>query len=225
MNTLITICVRGGSKGVKNKALVNIKKKPLIWYTLNKIPKLKFSNKTVISTDSIKISKVCNIFGFKTWFKRSKYLSSDKAPKIPVIRDALIKAEKHYKMEFDIIIDLDISSPLRSVADINNAYSQFIESKCDNLFSVMVSRHSPYFNMVEKKNNKIKLVKKYINIIRRQDTPTTYDMNASIYIWKKDILLKSNKLFNKNTELFLMPYERSIDIDNYTDLKIVKNFI
>ncbi len=225
MNTLITICARGGSKGVKNKALVNIKKKPLIWYTLNKIPKLKFSNKTVISTDSIKISKVCNIFGFKTWFKRSKYLSSDKAPKIPVIRDALIKAEKHYKMEFDIIIDLDISSPLRSVADINNAYSQFIESKCDNLFSVMVSRHSPYFNMVEKKNNKIKLVKKYINIIRRQDTPTTYDMNASIYIWKKDILLKSNKLFNKNTELFLMPYERSIDIDNYTDLKIVKNFI
>ena len=225
MNTLITICARGGSKGVKNKALVNIKKKPLIWYTLNKIPKLKFINKTVISTDSIKISKVCNIFGFKTWFKRSKYLSSDKAPKIPVIRDALIKAEKHYKMEFDIIIDLDISSPLRSLADINNAYSQFIESKCDNLFSVMVSRHSPYFNMVEKRNNKIKLVKKYINIIRRQDTPTTYDMNASIYIWKKDILLKSNKLFNKNTELFLMPYERSIDIDNYTDLKIVKNFI
>ena len=225
MNTLITICARGGSKGVKNKALVNIKKKPLIWYTLNKIPKLKYSNKTVISTDSIKISKACNIFGFKTWFKRSKYLSSDKAPKIPVIRDALIKAEKHYKMEFNIIIDLDISSPLRSVADINNAYSQFIESKCDNLFSVMVSRHSPYFNMVEKKNNKIKLVKKNINIIRRQDTPTTYDMNASIYIWKKDILLKSNKLFNKNTELFLMPYERSIDIDNYTDLKIVKNFI
>ena len=225
MNTLITICARGGSKGVKNKALVNIKKKPLIWYTLNKIPKLKFINKTVISTDSIKISKVCNIFGFKTWFKRSKYLSSDKAPKIPVIRDALIKAEKHYKMEFDIIIDLDISSPLRSLADINNAYSQFIESKCDNLFSVMVSRHSPYFNMVEINNRRISIVKKTHNcypVLRRQDAPNVYDMNASIYIWKRSKLLRSNNLFSKNTNIYVMPQNRSIDIDNHFDLELTK---
>lgn len=225
MKILITICARGGSRGLRNKALLKINNKPLILHTLDSLNKLKFKHKIVISTDSEKISNVCKNNNYDVWFKRSNKLSTDKAAKIPVIRDAVQKAESYYKSSFDTIIDLDITSPLRKTIDVINSLNKFKKSNCDNLFSVMKSRHSPYFNMVEIKNNKTNLIKNDKAIVRRQDAPKTFDMNASIYIWKKDILFNSDTLFNKSTELYEMPYERSIDIDSKIDFFIVKSII
>ena len=145
--------------------------------------------------------------------------------KLPVIIDAVKKSEKYYNKIFDTVIDLDITSPLRSLSDVKNAYALFKSNNSDNLFTVMKSRHNPYFNMVEKKKKNIKLVKSKKQILRRQDTPVTYDLNASIYIWKKKVLFDTISLFNKSTSIYEMPYERSIDIDSKTDLKIVKSLI
>lgn len=225
MSILITICARGGSKGLKNKALIKLKNKKLIDYTLDILKKINFKFKVVISSDSNNIINHCAKKGFDIWFKRSRNLSNDKVGKIPVIKDALIRSEMYYNTTFDTIIDLDITSPLRNVIDINKAYNIFKKTNSDNLFSVMKSRHNPYFNMVEIKNNKIKLIKEKNVVLRRQDVPITYDINASIYIWKRDVLLMSKSLFNKKTNLYEMPYERSIDIDNNIDLKIVKSLL
>ena len=80
--------------------------------------------------------------------------------------------------------------------------------------------------MIQVKNNKIQLVKKLKKkIIRRQDAPKLYDLNASIYIWKRKILLRSNKLFRRKTSIYVMPYSRSIDIDHKIDFKIVKSLL
>ena len=225
MSIILTICARGGSKGIKNKALVKLGNKKLIDYTLVIARKIKFVDCIVISTDSSEIIKHCNKNGFETWFKRTKSLSTDSSGKLPVIIDAVKKSEKHFNKIFDTVIDLDITSPLRSLSDVKNAYSLFKLNNSDNLFSVMKSRHNPYFNMVEKINNNIKLVKLKKPILRRQDTPVTYDLNASIYIWKKKILFDTISLFNKKTSIYEMPYERSIDIDTVMDLKIVKSLI
>ena len=80
--------------------------------------------------------------------------------------------------------------------------------------------------MVELKNKKVRLVKKYKkDLYRRQDAPITYDMKASIYIWKRPIILRSNNLFRKKTSIYIMPQERSIDIDNKFELNMVKCLI
>ena len=79
--------------------------------------------------------------------------------------------------------------------------------------------------MVENRNSKIRLIKENNNILRRQDTPKTYDLNASIYIWKRKTLVEKKTIFNSKTCIYEMPFIRSIDIDSLDDFKIVNLLI
>jgi len=155
--------------------------------------------------------------------KRPENLSDDNSSKVEVIKHALIASEKKFNLCFDAIIDLDVTSPLRKIDDIKNAYIKFRKYNSNNLISVYEAGKNPYFNQIEFKKNKYDLVKKIkANPIRRQDSPKVYNMNASIYIWKRDFLLKSKTIFNNKTSIYIMPKSRSIDIDNKFDLQIVK---
>ena len=221
-----TICFRQGSKGVKNKNIKKINGKPLVYYSLIAAKKSKIFRKIFVSSDSINFLNICKKFGFKDLIKRPKKLSGDKIGKIDVIKHALISAEKKYNIKFDHIIDLDVTSPLRNVNDIKKAYNKFILTNAPNLVTCTHSNRSPYFNMIEVKNSKVQLIRKnYKKYVRRQDTPITYDLNASIYIWKRNCLLKNNLLFQKRTKIYVMPKSRSIDIDDNIDFKIVSNLM
>ena len=222
-NILCTICVRSGSKGVKNKNIKKIKGKPLIYYTLNQAIKSKLFNNIVISTDSEKILEYSKKEKNIDRIKRPKNLAKDDSPKIPVIRHCLIEMEKRYKKKYDLIFDLDVTSPLRKIYDLKKALNKMIRNKSDNLFSVCLSKRNPYFNAVEFKKNNIKPIKNLMQqITSRQNAPVVYDMNASIYIWKRKTLLNSNTVFQKRTSIYIMPEERSLDIDTPLDFKIVE---
>ena len=223
---LCTICMRGSSKGVKNKNIIDINGKPLLYYTVSKAINSKIFNEIVASSDSKKILSLSKKFGVKNTIIRPKILSNDKSGKVPAIKHALLKIQKKLNKKFDYVIDLDVTCPLRSIADIKKAFNHFIKSKSDNLVSATYSRKSPYFNIVHKKNNKIELIKKQKNnILRRQDVPITYDLNASIYIWKSEALIKNPSIFQKKTSIYLMPKLKSFDIDDVVDLKITKLFL
>ncbi len=224
MNILCTICARSGSKGVKNKNLKKIKGKPLIFYTLKKAIKSKIFDKIVLSTDSKKIANFSKKY-VDLIIKRPKKLASDKASKVPSIKHALLGSEKKFKKKFNIIMDLDVTAPLRETKDIINAKKLFQSKKYENLISVCESRKNPYFNMVELNKNGVKLVKDKKLFSRRQDAPKVFDINASIYMWKRSTLLKIKKVVTSKTGLFLMPKSRSIDIDDYHDFKIVEKFL
>lgn len=223
---LCTICAREGSKGVKNKNIRKIVGKPLIVYTIEQAKLSGLFEDIVISSDSDKILEVGKDYNLLT-IKRPKELSLDTSPKIPVIRHALLKTEKNTGKKYDYIIDLDITSPLREIDDIKNAFFKFLRDNNDILFSVTPAHRSPYFNMVEiTEDGYVKLVKDLEKpITRRQDAPKCYDMNASIYIWKRDILLSKDTLFTDNTGIYIMPPERSIDIDSELDFDIVEFLI
>ena len=242
MKIICTICVRGNSKGVVNKALKNIQGIPLIGITIKQALSSKLFDEVIVSTDSKKIQKTAIKFGAKSWFLRPKILSNDYSSKILAIRHAFMQSEKYFKKNFDICVDLDITSPLRNIDDIKKALKLFLKNKkIKNLFSVCDARRNPYFNMVEVKNRKVSIVKKYkkknnlknnltsssrwSSFYRRQSAPKVFDMNASIYIWRRSRLLKSNALFSKDTGIFLMPQERSIDIDSYFDFFLVKQIL
>ncbi len=225
MKTLCTICARKGSKGLKNKNILIIKKNlNLIDYTLNQALKINEISNIVVSTNikNLKRKKNKKVF----YLTRSKKLSGDNVGKIDVIKNATNFSEKYFNKKFNYIIDLDVTSPLRKVSDIKKTLKLFKRKNSNNLITYCESRKNPYFNMIEKKKKKFKLVKKLKKIyLRRQDAPKVYEMNASIYIWKKKFLFSSNKLLTTNTVGYKMPYERSIDIDNLTDFKIVKKLI
>ena len=219
------IPARGGSKGVPNKNIKLLNGIPLITYTIQQAIQSKLFSKVVVSTDSQKIANVALAAGAECWFLRPKYLSLDKASKLDAIRHAVSKAESKFNTSYDFVFDLDATSPLRKVSDIKKAFKCFLGSKASNLITATPARKNPYFNMIEYSGKKIKLVKSIKDLSSpqaRQAAPKVYDMNASIYIWKKSALFEDTFLVNKNTALYEMPEERSIDIDTMIDWYLVE---
>ncbi len=226
MKTICTICMRGGSKGVPNKNLRDLNGKPLMAYTIEQALESGLFEHVVVSTDSAEIAAASISCGAEAWFTRPNELATDEAPKIPVIRHALLEAERHYGQQFDVLVDLDATAPLRSVEDIRDGYRQFIAENAEILISGCPARSNPYFNMVERVDGRIRLVKALDTPpVRRQDAPAVYDMNASIYIWRRESLLENDTLFTDKTSLYVMPEERSVDIDTNMDWNVVEFII
>ena len=226
MKNLCTICMRGGSKGVPNKNLRKLHNKPLMAYTIEQALESKLFDHVVVSTDSEKIAETARESGAESWFIRPPELAADDVSKLPAIRHAFLESEDYYGYLFDVLVDLDATSPLRLVEDISNAYNQFVYQDADILITASPCRKNPYFNQVEVINGKIRPVKKTNTmIVRRQDAPQVYDMNASIYIWKRKVLLENDTLFTDRSSLYIMPEERSVDIDTKLDLEFVEYMI
>ena len=125
--TLCTICMRGGSKGVSGKNLREMHGKPLMAYTIEQALHSGLFEHVMVSTDSQKIAKTAKTFGAEAWFLRPAEMATDTASKLPAARHAFLEAEKYYGQQFDVLVDLDATSPLRHVEDIKNAYQQFLD--------------------------------------------------------------------------------------------------
>ena len=226
MKNLCTICMRGGSKGVSNKNTRELCGKPLMAYTIEQTLESNLFEHVVVSTDLVEIAETAKIYGAEAWFIRPAELASDKAPKIPVVRHILRESEKHYDVSFDVVVDLDVTSPLRKVHDIIESYQQFIDEDADILITACPAKKNPYYNMVELVNGKVELVKQLDKFPQyRQNAPQVFDMNASIYIWKREVLMNYDTLFVEKTSLYVMPEERSVDIDTQIDWDFVEYLI
>lgn len=218
---LCTICARGGSKGIPDKNKKIILGEPLIAYTIKVAKECNYIDDYIISTDDEDIIKIANKYNIPAPFKRPKYLCKSNVSRIDAVVHAVKWTEKNWKKNYDIIVDLSVTSPLRIVKDIISAIELLVNEKADNVFSVTPAYRNPYYNMVEDINGKIRKVKKLNKkITKRQGAPIVYDMNDSINVWWKDILFKNKSNFNDNTKIYVMPRDRSIDIDDYFDLKI-----
>lgn len=234
MNMLITICGRAGSKGVGNKNFRLFLGRPMIYYTIRAAKLFKEKNKNIGEIDiclnsdndiARKIALEENLF----FIGRPNELASDTASKVDAIRDVLLKMERNLNKKYDYIIDLDITSPLRKVSDIEKIFNKEIETQSDVVFSAVPSRRNPYFNMVEKiKDNKI-VFSKPSSFVRRQDAPEVYDMNASIYCYKRNTLADCSKNpFKENIDIVIMKDTYVLDIDHEEDFNVmeclVKNY-
>lgn len=223
MRRLCTICARGGSKGVKGKNIREICGLPMIAHTIIQAKAAGIFQIVAVSSDSDDILNIAMKYGADCLIKRPDELASDLAAKVPVIRHCVKSVESQHHIAFDICVDLDCTSPLRDVDDIINAVRLLETTNCDNVITGMPSRRSPYFNLVEEIDGYVCLSKKINSkIVRRQDVPKTYDMNASIYAWKRDRLEENDTLFLPATKIFVMPEERSIDVDSELDFELVE---
>ena len=219
---LCTVCARGGSKGLPNKNLLKIGGKSLIGHTLTQAKLIENISCIIVSSDSKQILEEGKVHGADILLQRDDMLASDKAGKIDAIIDSLIYAENELNIDFDYIIDLDVTSPLRNISDIKNCLGFIKDRGFKNLITVTNAKKNPYFNQIQITNEGPQLVRSGQNIKSRQSAPKIYDMNASIYVWAKDFLLNEKTLFSKDTIVYDMPEERSIDIDNLLDYKFVK---
>ncbi|NQU17115.1 MAG: acylneuraminate cytidylyltransferase family protein [Candidatus Saganbacteria bacterium] len=223
---LITIAARGGSKGVNNKNIRKIGGLPLIAHTIMQAKKWGKADRIVCSTDSEKIAAIAKKNGVEVPFVRPIELATDTIGKIEVIRHALETVERLSGEKYSIVIDLDVTAPIRKISDIEGAYQLFLSKNPNTVFSVVSSRRNPYFNMVElDANGYFSIVKKTgSSVVRRQDAPSVYDLNASIYVYDRNYLLdKKNKSAISDRSLIFEMHEFSaFDIDSESDLKFVE---
>ena len=224
MTRICTICARGGSKGVKNKNILPLAGKPLIAHSIDRAQRSGLFDAIAVSSDSEAILETASQYGADFLIERPLELASDTAAKLPVIRHCAAAAEQRLGTQADIFVDLDATSPLRSVEDIKDVVALIEAGGIGNVITGTPSRRSPYFNMVElAENGAPRLVKSLPNSIqRRQDAPACFDMNASIYAWTRDALFAEGPLMNDRTRLVVMPEERSQDINSLLDFKIVE---
>ena len=223
MKILCTICARAGSKGVTNKNWRLINGLPLIAYSLQQAVETKLFSQIAVSSDSSEIRTTAMAHGATFVVDRPTQMASDTAPKLPAIRHCVETTEKEFG-QFDIIIDLDATAPLRIAADIIGSLKLLTATNADNVITGTPAHRSPYFNLVEQDENGIVQLSKPLKdaVTRRQDSPKCFDMNASIYVWRRDALLNNPSLFVSSTRLFEMPRERSLDIDSEADFEMVE---
>lgn len=230
MNILITICARGGSKGIPGKNVKLINGKPLIGYSIDcsykfrELMKEKASVDIELSTDSEQIREVASLFGLMSEYVRPEFLASDTAGKVDAIADVYQYASKKNHKVYDYVLDLDCTSPLRTQEDLQKALI-LIENDPNALviYSVSEAGRNPYFNQVEKKENGYYDVVKKLDshLMSRQVAPVVYDMNASFYFYTKkffDLGLRSSE--TDRTLVYLMNHV-CFDLDNPIDFEFM----
>lgn len=230
MNILITICARGGSKGIPGKNVKLINGKPLIGYSIDCANTFKKRMEEVasvdieLSTDSEHIREIAADCGLNSDYVRPAFLASDTAGKVDAIADVFQYASKKNNKVYDYVLDLDCTSPLRTQEDLDKALD-IIEKDPNALviYSVSEASRNPYFNQVEKKENGYyDVVKKLDSLfMSRQVAPVVYDMNASFYFYTKqffDLGLRSSE--TDRTLVYLMDHV-CFDLDNPIDFEFM----
>lgn len=225
MKRLCTICARGGSKGLPSKNIRPLRGKPLIAHTIEQAKRLHaLFEAVVVSSDSEEILSVARECGADLAIRRPDIMATDSASKLPAIQHAVAEAEAVLGHQVDCIVDLDPTSPLRSDIDVAGAIELFERSGAQSVVTGALARKSPYFNQMEyDQGGFIRLVKPLVNPpVRRQDGPQVYDMNAAVYVWRRDRYMVDPRVFYEDSQLFVMPEERSWDIDNLIDFELVE---
>lgn len=225
MEILITICARGGSKGIPGKNIKLLNGIPLLAYTITTAgyySKLRKAD-IALSTDSDEILKVAGDHGLVTGYHRPAILAGDRAGKIGVIADLLAYEEKTRGKSYDYIIDLDVTSPLRTAEDIDRAFMMLTSSPAAlNIFSVSPASRNPYFNMVEKGTDGfVHTVKDGTVYLSRQEAPQVFDINASFYIYRKSFFSAGyTSAVTERSLAYVMPHT-CFDLDEPSDFTVM----
>lgn len=178
------IPARGRSKTIPKKNIKKLGGKPLIAYTIEEALKSKYIDRVIVSTDDKEIAAIAKKSGAEVPFLRPKELAKDTSSSLSVVLHALNYLEKEENYHPGIIVFLQPTSPFRTAKHIDNGIEKIKD--CDAVVGVCEVKQHPYFMMLKKGE----FLEPYLKIknrpLRRQDTPSLYVLNASLYIAKRD---------------------------------------
>lgn len=216
---IATILARGGSKGLPGKNIKPMLGKPLLGYTLEQAKLSKYLDKIIVSTDDLKIAKVANKFGVKTPFLRPKKLAKDTSPSA----DAVLHAIDWFKErgeEFDIVVLLEPTSPLRKKHDIDKAIKLFVDNfdSTDTLLC-LGKIHSDTEHPVGAKKIEKGYIKPYMedamSFYQRQQLPEAFGIYGGIYISKIGEYRKTKSFLTEKTIPYFVERWQEFEIDDF----------
>jgi CMP-N,N'-diacetyllegionaminic acid synthase len=226
MKILALINARGGSKGVPKKNIKPLMNKPLIAWSIQAGINSEMISDVVVSTDDQKIADIAKRYGADVPFLRPPELATDNSLQIDCIKHAVGYLE-NLGSYYNIIIILQPTVPLRTSKDIDGALSTLIESNVDSVISVCdVGGRHPVTCYKEKGNGLIQpLVKSDLKGVLRQKFGKVLWRNGAIYAMYRDIVMEKDSLYGDSTVGYLMPEERSFNIDSHVDWDLVEGYL
>ena len=223
---LAVIPARGGSKGVPKKNIHPVKGKPLIIYTIKVAKKCEMITDLVVSTDDSEIREISAENGVEVPFVRPADLATDTALAIPTIQHSVTMMEKKKKTVYDIVVMLQPTTPLRSVNDISESLQLLLNSDADGIISVVqVNNFHPMKMKKIVDGLLINYEKPPVENPPRQLLPPVYIVNGAIYATRRDTLMENDSFIGKKCLPYIMPEERSVNIDSILDFKLVERII
>lgn len=217
------IPARGGSKGIPGKNIKLLDGKPLIAYSIEAALESEYIDGVVVTTDSEEIAKLSRCFGAEVPFMRPPELAQDSSRTIDCVvhaRDELAKMGRGP----DVIVLLQPTSPLRTASDIDTALDLFIRRGFKGLVSVSKAEENPVLMRTMNANSELAPLLDIPSTMRRQDMPEFFSVNGSIYINLAEELTLETSL-NDNPVGYVMPVERSVDIDTLEDFKAAESLL
>ena len=215
----VFIFARGGSKGIKNKNIIDINGITLLERTVKTLKEVFDIEEIHLSTDCDKIKEEGVRLGINV-IKRPDELATDRANEIDSWRHMCNKLNYDEEKPFMVA---PVTSPLRGEEDIRNAINMWKTGKYDAILSRKESSRNPYLNMITKNSDSVLSTLSNENVYwRRQDCPKFWDVLTVVYITTLKKIINSNNLISKKTGWIDIPEERAIDIDNMYDLKIAR---
>ena len=222
MEILYIIPARGGTKGLPGKNIRLLGDKPLIAYSIDAAKKSSFKGAVLVSTDDKAIADIAKQYGAEVPFIRPAELSNDSAATIDVIFHAINYCKEHDR-NFDLIILLQPTSPLRISQDIDNAIKLLLEKKAEAIVSVCEAEHHPLWsNTLPADGNMSNFIREEIKGKNRQQLPKYYRLNGAVYISTIEALITHKNFIHGKTFACQMPVERSVDIDHEIDFKLAE---
>ena len=218
---LAIIPARGGSKGLPGKNLRELCGKPLLAWSIGQAEKSKYIDDIIVSSDDDRIINVAKRYGARVPFKRPKYLATDKASGINVILQALAWLEEHGEL-FDMVVVLQPTSPLRAAKDIDQAIELLFKARAQAVVSLCPAEHNPLWMNTLPESGCMKAFLPKQALANRQKLPQFYRLNGAIYIISGAYLKKCRTFYGDKTYAYIMPIERSVDIDTLLDFNFAE---
>lgn len=219
---LAVIPARGGSKGIPYKNIIDLCGRPLISYTITAGLNSKYVDYVMVSTDDAEIARVAKDTGAQVPFMRPAELATDHSKTLDAILYS-IRRLNIMGLEFDVLVLLQPTQPLRTSIDIDGAIEKYYENNCESLVSVSeVDDHPILIRTIEE--DRLKTLLNVSSTCRRQDMPKYYRVNGCIYI-NSIAELNEDTSFNDNRVPYVMEKRYSIDIDEMSDLVMAEYYI
>ncbi len=216
MSTLGVITARSGSKGIKDKNIRELCGKPLMAYTIESALKCQYIDKVMVSTESNTYAAIAKSYGADVPFLRSDKNSTDQAKSIDVLLEVLEEYEKR-GYEFENIVSLQPTSPLRTFQDLDAAFKLFYEKRADSVVSVCECEHNPLLSGILPDDLNMSGFIKSENNLRRQDLKKFYRLNGAIYISNVSKLKQIRSFYGEKSYAYIMSQNESVDIDTEQD--------